>query len=84
MRRMTLPHLPRPHFSLPRLPWPGVGRTGLTALIALASVAVLLTGCATPGEPTPRLAETAPAAVGLSEAASPAAPSRWWATLGDE
>jgi NodT family efflux transporter outer membrane factor (OMF) lipoprotein len=84
MKRMTLPHLPRPHFSLPRLPWPGVGRTGLTALIALASVAVLLTGCATPGEPTPRLAETAPAAVGLGEAASPAAPARWWATLGDE
>lgn len=42
MKRMSLPHL-----SLPRLSWPSaspIGRTGLTALVALASVVVLLTG----------------------------------------
>lgn len=82
MKKMTLPHWP--HLSLPRLPWPGVGQTGLTMLVALASVAVLLTGCATPGEPTARLTETAPVAVGLSDTASTAAPARWWTTLGDE
>ncbi len=81
MKRLSLPHL-----SLPRLAWPQgspIGRTGLTALVAVASVVVLLAGCATPGEPTPRLAETAPAAIGLNDTTSAAAPARWWATLGD-
>ncbi|MEK8031647.1 efflux transporter outer membrane subunit [Ideonella sp. DXS29W] len=69
---------------LPRLPWPGLGQTGLTLLVALASAAVLLTGCATPGEPTPRLSETTPAAVGLADSATAAVSARWWAQLGDE
>ncbi|WP_414654455.1 efflux transporter outer membrane subunit [Ideonella sp.] len=63
--------------------WPSVGPTGLTALVAVASAIVLLAGCATPGEPTPRLAEAAPAAVGLNDTTSTAAPARWWTTLGD-
>lgn len=81
MKRIAFPHL-----TLPRLSWPQgspIGRTGLTALVAVASVVVLLAGCATPGEPMPRLAETAPAAVGLSETSSAAAAARWWTTLGD-
>ena len=42
MKKTTLPPVPRPSLSLslPRLPWPGIGQTGLTVLLALASVAV--------------------------------------------
>ena len=72
-------HLPDWH-----LRWPRITPTALTALVAIASAAVLLAGCATPGEPLPRVAETTPAAVGLTADASPAAPERWWATLGDD
>jgi NodT family efflux transporter outer membrane factor (OMF) lipoprotein len=79
MRKMTLPELPLPHWRLPR-----PGMTTLTALVAVASAAVLLAGCATPGTPTPRLAQTPPAAVGLPEGPADAAPARWWTTLGDE
>jgi NodT family efflux transporter outer membrane factor (OMF) lipoprotein len=77
---MKRPHLP----ALPPLRWPRITPTALTALVAIASAAVLLAGCATPGAPTPRLAETTPAAVGLTADTSLAAPERWWATLGDE
>jgi NodT family efflux transporter outer membrane factor (OMF) lipoprotein len=73
-------HLPR---------WPGLqrlrlDRTALTALIAVASALVLLSGCASPGAPAERLATMPPAALGLADAGGPAAPVRWWATMGDE
>ncbi|WP_414652259.1 efflux transporter outer membrane subunit [Ideonella sp.] len=85
MKKLDLSSLHLPHWRLP-LPGP----TALTALVAVASAAVLLAGCASPGAPTPRLAEIPPAALGLADAtsgsaaASDAAPVRWWATLGDE
>lgn len=79
---MKLPHLPNLPLPLPH--WPGFSSTALTALVAIVSAAVLLTGCATPGELTQRLAQTAPAAVGLADQTSAALPSRWWSTLGDE
>lgn len=70
-----------PVLSFDRLPRPGAA--ALTALLALASAAVLLAGCASPGTPLQKLDETPAAAAGLSDTASTAAPARWWATLGD-
>jgi NodT family efflux transporter outer membrane factor (OMF) lipoprotein len=72
---------------LPDFHWPRLNPTALTVVIAIASAAVLLAGCATPGTSTPRLAETPAAALGLAAADSGAAPGlspRGWATLGDE
>ncbi|MFO1341063.1 MAG: efflux transporter outer membrane subunit [Burkholderiaceae bacterium] len=71
--------LPTLSLHLPRL-----SPTALTAVIAIASAAVLLAGCATPGPATPRLVETAPAALGLKDGPGAAVQPRWWATLGDE
>jgi NodT family efflux transporter outer membrane factor (OMF) lipoprotein len=79
MKKLTLSPLSLPVWRLPR-----PGAAALTTLVALASAAVLLTGCASPAKPTPRLAETAPAALALADAAGPAAPARWWTTLGDD
>ncbi|MFZ5548260.1 MAG: efflux transporter outer membrane subunit [Pseudomonadota bacterium] len=64
--------------------WSRVDPTALTALIALASAALLLSGCATPGQPAQRLVLTQPAVLALPDVASPPAPGRWWALLGDE
>lgn len=82
MKKLDLPSLHLPHWRLPR-----PGPTALTALVAVASAVVLLAGCASPGTPLSRLAETTPAALGLTEpagASGEAVPARWWATLGDE
>ena len=53
-----------PSFSFDRLPRPGAA--ALTTLVALASAAVLLAGCASPGTPLQKLQEPAPAQVGLT------------------
>lgn len=77
VRRLRLPDWP----SLLR---PRLDPTAITALIAVASAALLLSGCATPGQPAERLAQATPAALGLPDTAAPPAPGRWWALLGDE
>lgn len=77
---LTRPRLP----AWAHLRWPRPNATALTALAAIASAAVLLAGCASPGAPATRLAEATPASAGLRDATTPAAPARWWATLGDE
>jgi NodT family efflux transporter outer membrane factor (OMF) lipoprotein len=79
---MNLTRPRRPAWAPPR--WPRFNPTALTALAAVVSAAVLLAGCASPGAPAPRLAEATPASAGLRDAATPAAPPRWWAMLGDE
>ena len=56
------------------------------AVSALAlAAAILLAGCASPGAPHTPLAQTSPAAVGLSTTATgeTAAPAQWWTALGD-
>lgn len=67
----------------PGLHWLRLDATALTALLALASAAVLLTGCATPGEPLPPMTQVQAAALDLDDAATPAPPARWWTMLGD-
>lgn len=80
---MRRPNMTMPRFlQLERMPRPGPA--ALTTLVALASVVILLSGCASPGAPLGRLPETTAAAVGLTEAASADVSARWWATLGDE
>lgn len=65
--------------QVPRRP-SGVALTTLTALGATAmAAALLLTGCATPGNVHPQAQAVAPAAVGLAQGpATPAIDSTWW------
>ncbi len=81
-KKMHTPTMSRHLAPAWRLPRPGPAT--LTALIALASAAVLLAGCATPGEPLPAVAPAEPAALGLTQPVGDAAPERWWTRLGDE
>lgn len=73
-----------PAFTLPRRP-SGIALTTLTAVGAIATaVALLLTGCASPGDVHPQSQAIAPAAVGLSAgAAMPTLRDTWWQSFND-
>jgi NodT family efflux transporter outer membrane factor (OMF) lipoprotein len=72
-----------PASTLPRAP-SGVALTALTALGAVATAAaLLLTGCATPGNVHPTAQTIAPAAVGLNGTAPTTVSDRWWQAFND-
>ena len=61
--------------------------TSMTAVLAVASAALLLAGCASPGAPHAPLAMTPPAAIGLvpvaADAGTPSVDAQWWRAFGD-
>ncbi len=64
-------------------PGSGVSLTAATAALSLLSVALLLAGCASPGEqPTARALLDAPAQ-GANGTATPWPAARWWSVYGD-
>jgi NodT family efflux transporter outer membrane factor (OMF) lipoprotein len=69
---------------VPRQP-SGFALTALTALGAIAmAAALLLTGCASPGDTRSQSQRIAPAAVGLTDGvAAPALQEAWWQAFGD-
>ncbi len=90
MNRPTLPapwRLPavlalRPHLRLSR-PGSGASLTAATAALSLLSAALLLAGCASPGEPPPARALRDAQAQGATGTATPWPAARWWSVYGD-
>jgi outer membrane protein TolC len=86
---MNRPALPAP-LRLPamlalRLPRPGSGAslTAATAALSLLSAALLLAGCASPGEPPPTRPLRDAQAQGATGTATPWPAARWWSVYGD-